>query len=192
MKKLLKQKIDSLETGLPKWVIILSGVLMVLSAIAAINTSGVYDWVSGNVPPVLMGIVNTAGMVIIYFGYMKGMKGLQRPLTVLWWIAIGLNLAGFATTCLGPDYLGYSAAVAAFLPLVYLPLGVLLWIWYAGKLEQAGIWMIVRILIMTLVPVVFYLLGWDRGSAGIFIEDILTVAAELIYVWALLRVVWNF
>ena len=190
MKKLLKQKVNHLESGLPGWVIIIAGALMVLSAISAINTGGVYEKVSATVPPVIMGLVNTLGVVVIYFGYIKGMKTLQKPLTALWWIAIGLNLAGFITTCLGPDYLGYGAAVAALLPLVYLPLGILLWIWYGGNLETVGVLMIVRILIMTLVPVVFYLLGWTESFSGLFIEDILTVAAELIYVWALLRVVW--
>ena len=188
MTKLLKQKIDRLDSGLPLVVIAACAVLMVLSVIASINTGGIGNWVLNNVPPVLLGIVNTAGMVVIYYGYLKGMKPLQKPLTVLWWIAIGLNLAGFVTTCLGPKYLGLGAAVAALLPLVYLPLGILIWIWYGGKLELVGIWMIVRILIMTLVPVIFYLLGWADTPAGTVIVDVLTVAADLAYVWVLMRV----
>ena len=97
--------------------------------------------------------------MIVYYAYLRGMKPLQHPLTVLWWITIGFNILGFVFTCLGDSASMADAAVAAALPLIYLPLGILIMVWYRGNLEHAGILMIIRILVVSLVPVAFYLLG---------------------------------
>ncbi|MBQ7611280.1 MAG: hypothetical protein IJU74_09295 [Bacteroidales bacterium] len=84
--------------------------------------------------PALTGLINTAGMVVIYYAFLRGMKELIHPLSALWWIAIGINLLGFVFFCLGEAAHGLSAASATLLPLIYLPLGILLLVWYRGRL----------------------------------------------------------
>ena len=78
-----------------------------------------------------------------------------------------------------------SAAVATALPLVYLPLGILMMVWYRGNLERAGLWMIIRILAVNLVPVAFFLMGLLEKTPWIILQDVITIGVELIYILAL-------
>ena len=74
------------------------------------------------------------------------------------------------------------------MPLVYLPLGILIYIWYQGRLGQVGLWMVLRILIINLVPVLFYVAGLLDRSWGLLTMEVITIAAELWYAWVLRRV----
>ncbi len=78
-----------------------------------------------------------------------------------------------------------SAAVATALPLVYLPLGILMMVWYRGNLERAGLWMIIRILAVNLVPVAFFLMGLHEKTPWIILQEVITIGVELIYILAL-------
>ena len=126
-------QIDSLQSGLPRPVIEAAFVIMVLSAICTYGP--VNTWMSSHIP-VVAGLVHTVGMVVIYYAFLRGMKGLPHPLTVLWWIAIGLNLCDFVILCLGESMAGLSAATATALPLIYIPLGAFLLVWYRGLLDD--------------------------------------------------------
>ena len=131
--------------------------------------------------PLLNAALQTVGMTVKYFCMMKGMKPLYHPLTILWWVAIAFCLFGFVTMVPGLEGLEFSAATAAFLPLIYLPLGILLCIWYRGRLSQVGMLMVVRVFV-TILP------GWLDHAAGNYALDGITLVVEILYAWALRRV----
>ena len=174
-------RIDYLDSGLSRPVIEAAIIIMYASAI--LSYSPVSCWMSERIPFV-QALINTVGMVIVYYAYLRGMKPLQHPLTVLWWITIGFNILGDSASMA-------DAAVAAALPLIYLPLGILIMVWYRGNLEHAGILMIIRILVVSLVPVAFYLLGLLEKTSWRIIQEVITIGVELVYVWALRRTLIN-
>jgi hypothetical protein len=178
-------QINSLSSGLPRAVIEAAFIVMVMSAVC--SYSPVYNWMFSHIP-IVLGLVNTVGMVVMYFGILRGMKGLPHPLTVLWWIAIGMNLLDFVIFCLGETAYDLSAVTATALPLVYLPLGCLLMIWYRGRLGKVGQWMIIRILVVNLVPVLFYVTGLFEFSWGLIIMELITISADIWYAWVLRKV----
>ena len=153
-------RIDYLDSGLSRPVIEAAIIIMYASAI--LSYSPVSCWMSERIPFV-QALINTVGMVIVYYAYLRGMKPLQHP----------------------------HAAVAAALPLIYLPLGILIMVWYRGHLEHAGILMIIRILVVSLVPVAFYLLGLLEKTSWRIIQEVITIGVELVYVWALRRTLIN-
>lgn len=77
---------------------------------------------------------------------------------------------------------------AAALPLIYLPLGILILVWYRGRLAHVGLWMIIQIMTANLVPVLFYMTGILESSWGLAVMEIITISVELLYAWVLRRV----
>jgi hypothetical protein len=78
-----------------------------------------------------------------------------------------------------------SAATATALPLIYIPLGTLLMVWYRGRLGKVGFWTIIRILVTILLPVLFYVIGILESSWGNAIMEIVTISVEIWYAWFL-------
>lgn len=86
----------------------------------------------------LSGIIKTFGPVVMYFGLMRGMKPLYRPLTVWWWIVIALEFAGFVPDLIPSIFYSVGLPVAVSLMLVYMPLGSLIAFNYRGQLRQVA------------------------------------------------------
>ena len=91
-------QVDSLQSGLPRPVIESAFAVMVLSAICSYVP--VNNWMYLHIP-VVLGLIHTVGEAVIYYAFLRGMKGLAHPLTALWWIAIVVNLCDFVIFCLG-------------------------------------------------------------------------------------------
>ena len=180
-----KIQIDTISSGLPRPVLDSAFAVMVLAAVCSHHTLS--EWLMLNAP-VLNALLSTVGMVVIYYAYLRGMKELPHPLTVLWWITIGLNLLGFVLSCFGEALHAVSAITATLLPLIYLPLGILIFVWYRGRLGAVGMWMIVRILVLNLVPVFFYMAGLLESSWGLIVMEVVTIGTDLWYAWVLRRV----
>lgn len=179
-------QVDAIQSGLPRIVLDLAFIIMVLAALCSHHT--VSEWLMVHLP-VLNAFITTIGMVVIYYACMRGMRGLPHPLTWLWWAAIGLNIVGFVLSCLGDRLHAVNAATATLLPLVYLPLGILIFVWYRGRLGKVGLWMVIRILVVNLVPVFFYMAGIIETSWGLWVMEIITIGVDIWYAWTLRRVV---
>ena len=132
----------------------------------------------------VIAIINTVGMVTMYYATMRGMKRLYHPLTALWIIVLVLNIISFISILFESALPEVSFITACALPLAYLPLGTLITIWYRGRMQQVGIWMIVRILVDFFLPIAWYMLG--IGLNDIFLDSIIVVT-ELIYAWQFYR-----
>ncbi len=180
-----KSHVDFLESGLPRPLI--EAAIAVMVAAAMLSYTPVADWMRARIP-FIQALVNTLGMVVAYYACLRGMRPLQHPLTVLWWVVIGFNIVGFALYWMGDDAAAVNAAFATALPLAYLPLGVLLMVWYRGNLERVGLWMVIRILVVNLVPVAFFLLGLLEKTSWMIVQEVITIGVELVYVWTLRRV----
>ncbi len=180
-----KQPINTIQSGLPRPVLDASFAIMIAAAVCSHHS--IQEWLL-NHASIPFAILTTLGMVVIYYAFLRGMKTLHHPFTVLWWIAIAANLLGFLVVCLGDKFHGVSAIIATLLPLIYLPFGILLFIWYRGRLGLAGLWMAVRILVLNLVPVLFYVTGLLDKTWGMLVMEIVTIGVELWYAWALRRV----
>jgi hypothetical protein len=124
----------------------------------------------------------------MYFGLMRGMKPLYRPMTVPWWMVIALNIAGFVPLLFPVLIVTVGLPIAVSLMLVYLPFGCLIAFCYRGRLRQVGIWMALYILISSIIPVLSFLLfGPESGLANLPME-IPTIAVIVIYAWVQRRV----
>ena len=174
--------INHLDCGLPQWLLTLGFILMVMAAVCTV--SALDSWFREQAPLALAAI-NTVGMLIMYFAAMLGMKPLYRPLTWWWGLVIALNIVSFASISLGALWPEVDFIIACALPLAYLPLGILIAIWYHGQLQHLGIWMIVRILTVFLLPIAWFMLGWGMNS--VVMQGII-VLVELIYAWLLYRI----
>ena len=174
--------INRLDCGLPQWLLTLGFILMVMAAVCTVS---VLDSWFREQAPLALAAINTVGMLIMYFATMLGMKPLYRPLTWWWGLVIALNVVSFASISLGALWPEVDFIIACALPLAYLPLGILIAIWYHGQLQHLGIWMIVRILTVFLLPIAWFMLGWDINS--VVMQGII-VLVELIYAWLLYRI----
>ena len=176
------RNINRLTSGLPQWVIPAALIIMVLAAICTITP--IDNWCKEHAP-VGIALVNTVGMVTMYYATMRGMKRLYHPLTVLWIVVIALNIISFFAILFESALPEASFIIACALPLCYLPLGALIAIWYRGQLRRLGIWMIVRILVSFLLPIAWFMLKIDLS---LYFMDAIIVIIELIYAWKLYRV----
>ena len=174
--------INHLDSGLPRWVITAGFIIMVVAAICTITA--IDSWLKEHVL-VVIALINTVGMVTMYYATMRGMKHLYHPLTVWWMIVLVLNIVSFFAILFEGFLPEVSFIVACVLPLAYLPLGALIIIWYRGRLQQVGIWMIVRILVIFLLPIAWYMTLGD--ALGNLIMDAIIVIIELIYAWQFYR-----
>lgn len=175
------RNINHLTSGLPQWVITVAFIIMVAAAICTITQ--IDYWLKEHAS-VVIALINTVGMVIMYYATMRGMKRLYHPLTALWIIVLVLNIISFISILIEPALPEVSFITACALPLAYLPLGTLITIWYRGRMQQVGIWMIVRILVDFFLPIAWYMLG--IGLNDIFLDSIIVVT-ELIYAWQFYR-----
>ena len=176
-----KRIISHLTSGLPQWVIIAAFIIMVAAAICTITQ--IDSWFKEHAS-VAIALINTVGMVTMYYATMRGMKRLYHPLSALWIIVIALNIVSFVAILFEEALPEVSFVVACALPLCYLPLGALIIIWYRGLLQRLGIWMIVRILVIFLLPIAWYMLG--IGLSDITLDAIIVII-ELIYAWQFYR-----
>lgn len=64
-------QINSLHSGLPRMLIEFAFALMVLSAVCTYGP--VQSWMISHIP-ILTGLLNTAGMVVMYYAMLRGMK----------------------------------------------------------------------------------------------------------------------
>ena len=175
------RNISHLDSGLPKWVITAAFVIMVVAAVCTVTP--IDHWMKEHAS-LGIALINTVGMVAMYYAAMRGMKRLYHPLTALWIIVLVLNIVSFISILFESALPEVSFIIACALPLAYLPLGALIIIWYRGRLQQVGIWMIVRILVVFLLPIAWYLLG--IGLDDLFMDAIIVII-ELIYAWQFYR-----
>ena len=180
-----KYRVDHVDSGLSRWLIEFAFVCYLLQAV--INWAPLMHWVEDH-SPLAQAVIQTFGALVMYFGLMRGMKPLYRPMTVAWWIVIALNIAGFVPLLFPALMETVGLPIAVSLMLVYLPLGCAIAFCYRGRLRQVGIWMALYILISSIIPVVSYLLvGTESGLANLPME-IPTIAVIVIYAWVLRRV----
>ena len=175
------RNINHLDSGLPRWVITAAFIIMVVAAFCTITQIDL--WLKEHAP-IAIALINTVGMVTMYYATMRGMKRLYHPLTALWIIVLALNIISFISILIEAALPEVSFITACALPLAYLPLGALIIIWYRGRLQQVGIWMIVRILIIFLLPIAWFMLGSDLS---LYLMDAIIVIIELIYAWQFYR-----
>lgn len=175
------RNIDHLDSGLPKWVITAAFVIMVAAAICTI--SQIDSWMKEHAS-IAIALINTVGMIAMYYATMRGMKHLYHPLTALWIIVLVKNIVDFFAIFFESAQPEVGFIIACVLPLFYLPLGALIITWYRGQLQRLGIWMIVRILVVVLLPIACFMLGIDLN--GIILNAVIVII-ELIYAWQFYR-----
>jgi hypothetical protein len=183
--KELNYRVDYVDSGLPRWLIEAAFVCYLLQT--AINWTPLMHWMEDHAP-LVSAVIQTFGALVMYFGLMRGMKLLYRPMTVAWWIVIALNVAGFVPLLFPVLMVTIGLPVAVSLMLVYLPLGTAIAICYRGRLRQVGVWMALYILISSIVPVLSFLIfGPESGLANLPLE-IPTIGVIAVYGWAMRRV----
>jgi len=160
-----KYWVDYVESGLPRWLI---------------ESAEKLFW--------LRAIINTFGTMVMYIGLLRGCGNLYRPFQAWWCAIIVLDILGFLTMLIPAIDALCGLPVAVSLMLVYLPFGCLIAYCYRGRLRLVGIWMALYILISSIVPVLWYLLGAPDSGIINWVMEICTVGAILIYGFVLRRV----
>jgi len=183
-----KYIVNHVDSGLPRLLIEAAFICYLLQAIC--NWSPLMHWMEGHASWALA-FIQTFGALVMYFGLLRGMKPLYRPMTVAWWIVIALNIAGFFTVMIPAIMYSIGLPVAVSLMLVYLPLGCSIAICYRGRLRQVGIWMALYILISSIVPVLTFLLFPSDSWIGNLSLEIPTIVVIIIYAWVQRRVLVN-
>lgn len=176
--------VNHVESGLPRWLIEMAFVCLILQGIT--TWTPILHWFMEHAP-ILLAIIQTFGAIVMFYAVMQGMKSLYKPFTYLWWIVIALNLAGFVTTSIPVINEIIGIPIAISLMLVYIPLGCSIAIFYRGRLQQVGIWMVLYILISAIIPVVWFLFANDSSLMDILLESS-TVGVVFIFAWMLRRV----
>lgn len=180
-----KYRVNHVDSGLPRWLIEAAFVCYLLQA--AINWTPLMHWMEAHAP-LAQATIQTFGALVMYFGLMRGMKPLYRPMTVAWWIVIALNIAGFVAVLIPALMYSMGLPIAVTLMVVYLPLGCFIAYCYRGRLRQVGIWMAVYILVSSIVPVLWYVLGGSDSDLTYLVMEISTIGVILVYAWILRRV----
>ena len=176
--------VNHVKSGQPRWLIEMAFVCLILQGIT--TWTPILHWFMEHAP-ILLAIIQTFGAVVMFYAVMQGMKSLYKPFTYLWWIVIALNLAGFVTTSIPVINEIIGIPIAISLMLVYIPLGCSIAIFYRGRLQQVGIWMVLYILISAIIPVVWFLFANDSSLMDILLESS-TVGVVFIFAWMLRRV----
>ena len=180
-----KYRVNYVDSGLPRWLIEVAFVCYLLQA--AINWTPLMHWMEAHAP-LAQATIQTFGALVMYFGLMRGMKPLYRPMTAAWWIVIALNIAGFVPLLFPVLMETVGMPVAVSLMLVYLPFGCAIAYNYRGRLRHVGIWMALYILISSLLPVIVVLLFEPDQLWAYLLLEISTVAAIVVYAWVQRRV----
>ena len=178
-------RVNHVDSGLPRWLIEMAFVCYLLQAI--INWSPLMHWMEAHAP-LASATIQTFGALVMYFGLMRGMKPLYRPMTFAWWIIIALNIAGFMTSAIPTILYSIGLPVAVSLMMVYLPLGCAIAYCYRGRLRHVGIWMALYILISSIIPVLTFLLCPHYSWVANLSLEIPTIAVIVIYAWVQRRV----
>ncbi len=180
--------INHVESSLPRWAVEFAFAMMLLSA--ALSPTEVAQWMYDHCAWV-KAIINTVGDLLFYWALWRGMKKLYKPLSG-WWVALfALVMTGGLTTLLLQTGLWHDTieivgvVVAALLPMVYIPLGVLLLLYYNGALAHVGPWMIGHSIVASIMPVVWVLMGWENSY---WIVDTLFFLTLIGYAYSLRRV----
>jgi hypothetical protein len=180
-----KYRVDHVESGLPRWLIEVAFVCYLLQA--AVNWTPLMHWMEEHAS-LASAIIQTFGALVMYFGLMQGMKPLYRPMTVAWWVVIALNIAGFVPLLFPVLIETVGLPLALSLMLVYLPFGCAIAYNYRGRLRHVGIWMALYILISSIVPVLWYLLGGADNRIINYLMEFSTIGVIIIYAWVQRRV----
>lgn len=176
--------VNHVESGQPRWLIEMAFVCLILQGIT--TWTPILHWFMEHAP-ILLAIIQTFGAIVMFYAVMQGMKSLYKPFTYLWWIVIALNLGGFVTTSIPVINEIIGIPIAISLMLVYIPLGCSIAIFYRGRLQQVGIWMVLYILISAIIPVVWFLFANDSSLMDILLESS-TIGVVFIFAWMLRRV----
>lgn len=177
--------VNHVDSGLPRWLIEAAFVCYLLQAV--INWGPLMQWMDDH-SPLASAIIQTFGALVMYYGLMKGMKPLYIPMTIAWWIVIALNIAGFVTSAIPAIMYTIGLPVAVSLMLVYLPFGCAIAYNYRGRLRRVGVWMALYILISSIVPVLWFLLGAPDSGIINHMMEISTIGVIVIYAWVQRRV----
>lgn len=181
-----KYRVNHVESGLPRWLIEAAFVCYLMQAV--VNWTPLLHWTNEANYSWVRAIIQTFGALVMYVGLLRGTKPLYRPMTAAWWIVIVLNIAGFFTEMIPSVMFSIGLPVAVSLMLVYLPFGCYIAYNYQGRLRQVGIWMALYILISSIVPVLWYVLG--APDSGIFnhLMEYSTIGVIIVYAWMQRRV----
>ena len=109
-----KTQVNTIQSGLPRPVLDAAFAVMIAAAVCSHHT--IQEWLY-NHAPIPFAIITTLGMVIIYYAFLRGMKPLHHPFTVLWWIAIAANILGFLFGRQASRGVGYNRnIITAYIP----------------------------------------------------------------------------
>lgn len=170
--------INKVESGLPRWLVEVGFVLFVIQSVY--TETNIYRWVAANGLQPLFNLIILLGDLILYYGVMRGMKNLERPFKILWWIFLIVIVAGDVAFVAPDTIINMVLAVAA--PLVFLPLGFAIAFFYRGWLQWVGILMVLHMVTMIVLPVMLF------GLAPFIVLDVIAAVAQIALGWAMRKV----
>jgi len=172
-----------LDSRLPKWLIITALILDIAAEV--VDYPSIRAFFTGAIAP--WGCIFELGFIIICFAMMRGMKVLPKKLTAAWWILITGSI--MAIPFLTYEFEGVTAVIFELVSILTMTasvlfIGIMLIIWYEGRLHTTGILLIVNALSNLFIPAVaLAFLQDERFHSSYIIVGLI----ELVFVWVVAK-----
>ena len=170
--------INKVDSGLPRWLVEVGFVLFVIQSVY--TEYNISQWVVTHGLQTLFCLIILVGDMILYYGVMRGMRALERPFNVLWWIFLVVIAAGDIAFVAPDSIVNMGLAVAT--PLVFLPIGFAIAFFYRGWLQWVGILMVIHMVTMIVLPIMLF------DVVPFLALDIIAVIAQVALGWAMRKV----
>lgn len=173
-------RVEHLNARMPDWMIWTGIVLAVIAVLTEWTTLLDFNGYARGIP---FAFLQTAGYIILFWALLRGMKKLPRTMAILWWmLIICFFLLLFGYMDLPNHAWGVMEMTVAnfFLFFSYIVLGVLIIVWYEGRLRTFGIMLLLEALGLMVIPFISLALFLDERC---YYSNFITVPITLGMIW---------
>lgn len=173
-------RVQHLDARMPVWLIWTGIVLTVLAVLTEWTTLlGSLEYANG----IPYGILQTVGYILLYWACLRGMKSLPHSFSLLWWILIAghfLCLIGYLDLPNHALALMERSVTNVFIFLGYITLGILIIVWFEGRLRTFGVMLLLEAIGFIPIPFLSLALFLDERC---YYSNLITVPITLGLIW---------
>lgn len=172
--------VQHLDARMPDW-LIWAGIILTILAVLTEWTTLVGSLAFAKGIP--YGILQTAGYILLYWACFRGMRHLPHSFTLLWWILIAshfLCLIGYLDIPNHALALMERSVANVFIFLCYITIGILILVWFEGRLRTFGIMLLLEAMGFIPIPFLSLALFLDERC---YYSNLITVPITLGLIW---------
>lgn len=173
-------RVQHLDARMPVWLIWTGIVLTVLAVLTEWTTLlGSLEYANG----IPYGILQTAGYILLYWACFRGMRRLPHACTLPWWIlliSLFLCLISYLDIPNHALALMERSVANVFIFLCYITIGILILVWFEGRLRTFGIMLLLEAMGFIPIPFLSLALFLDERC---YYSNLITVPITLGLIW---------